>query len=261
MKGIARVFLIAAIASGSVLGIANFGMTHAESSMPKPSVPEFSLKLVRYSSEQPAVYGLDPYTGENITIIPPKYQEHTEIVITIVNQPFTPYKDSNGNWIELYYRVRSKGHFSNNWEGSGRIVEAGPQNSSLRVVTFPADYYSPNAQIDFQIQAMIGYVTQSAYPMPYRYETVFEALETSQWSSTQTITIDDSVSATTPDTSPAQNPTEPLNQSNTQSAVTQSGLGWTEVGLLLVVGVVFVLLIVNVVYLRKKRAFDRVAQS
>jgi hypothetical protein len=36
----------------------------ASASIPKPSVPEFTLKFVDYSYDVPPTYGIDPYTGK-----------------------------------------------------------------------------------------------------------------------------------------------------------------------------------------------------
>jgi hypothetical protein len=36
-------------------------------SIPKPSVPEFTLVLVDSSYDVPTTYSIDPYTGDNVT--------------------------------------------------------------------------------------------------------------------------------------------------------------------------------------------------
>ena len=64
--------------------------------IPKPSVPQFTLKFENGSSIQPATYSIDPYTGKNVTISPATYQQWADILLTVKNQPFTPYKNSNG---------------------------------------------------------------------------------------------------------------------------------------------------------------------
>ena len=37
------------------------------------------------------------------------------IAFTVENQPFTPYTDSIGNYIGLYYNFEVKGHFTDTW--------------------------------------------------------------------------------------------------------------------------------------------------
>jgi hypothetical protein len=107
-KNVALLFILILTVSGLI-------MVRPAYSAIKPSVPEFTLEVVHSSDDHPAIYSIDPYTGENMTIVQARVDYITEIVITIKNQPFTPYKDSNGNWIELYYNVQSKGHFSDSW--------------------------------------------------------------------------------------------------------------------------------------------------
>ena len=172
----------------------------------KPSVPEFTLKLVHHSYEQPTIYQIDPYTGENVTSVPAKHSEWDSIVVNIENQPFTPYKDSNGNQIELFYNVRSKGHSSEIWVERHNAEEGFPKplDSAYRTVDYTVDL-PVNAQVDFQVQAFIGYntrITDAWTPFGEEYHYVFNG-ESSGWSNTQTISIaDSSVSSSTPDPSP-----------------------------------------------------------
>jgi hypothetical protein len=224
----------------------------------KPSVPEFSLKLVHYSSDDPAVYGIDPYTGENVTITPAKHQESSEIHIIIKNQPFTPYNDSSGNLIGLYYGVRSKGHFSNDW--SKGIISVDKDNSSFTVTSQSVNYMPADAQVDFQVKAMVGYFEDTGLPSYVGNGPVFVG-ENSDWSVTQTITLSDggvvtvqptpSPTLANPTDSPTENPTATPLQSDTQSAVL-FGLDWDQVAVV-VLGVVVVLLVVVIVFQHQRR--------
>ncbi len=228
----------------------------------KPSVPDFSLKLFHYVSDDPAVYAIDPYTGENVTITPAKHQESTEIHIIIRNQPFTPYKDSSGNLFGLYYDVRSKGHFSDGW-GEGVIISIDKDNASYTVTTHSANYYPANAQIDFQVKAMIGYFKDTGFPSEYHMAPVFQG-ESSDWSATQTITVTNS-SSTTSDTSPVpssitpnpsdlpQSPTATPLQPDVGSSVL-FGLDWVGVAIIALLAVVVALLLVVVVVFLRRRS-------
>src|ERR1035437_2444792 len=66
-------------------------------SIPKPSLPEFSVKYFIYSSYVPPTYGIDQYTGKNVTIQNGYQVTNRTLVFTIKNQLFTPYTDANGN--------------------------------------------------------------------------------------------------------------------------------------------------------------------
>ena len=61
----------------------------AESSITKPSVPEFTVKLMDNSYDVPAHNYTDPYSGKNTTYAGYHVYNAT-IDITIKNQAFTP---------------------------------------------------------------------------------------------------------------------------------------------------------------------------
>jgi hypothetical protein len=163
-------------------------------SIPKPSVPQFTVKFVNASY---SITTTNPYTGANET----KQIINNSIEITINNQFF----DNSNN--QIYYNIRTKPHFAENWtevypiqnrtssyNGAGTfsyawyIDDSSPQSkSSYTIITFPVvatEYYSEsgfdiqryysgdigqegryfaflhgipaNAQIDFQVEALVG---------------------------------------------------------------------------------------------------------
>jgi hypothetical protein len=158
--------------------------TTEPASIPTPSVPEFTVEIVDHSYVVPSYTSIDPYTGEPITH--PSYTvENITIDITIENQPFTP-PDSLTN---LYYGVRVKGHYENDWtelyyitnetNGNYLRIQSASENT---VISIPQDY--PQGQVDFQVEAVIA----TAHPLMgtnFGYWT----WEASDWSTTQTITI------------------------------------------------------------------------
>jgi hypothetical protein len=181
-----------------------------QSAITKPSVPEFTVKLVAHPYDVPTTYSIDPYTGENITH-PGYHVENKSIEVTIKNQPFSPYKDANGNYIGLYYNVSYKGHYGNDWSyypnyggwypasHSDYVVIAfsfGGNNQSSYTSSSQAELganISPGGQADFRVQAIIGNVTEinTGFIMfgseVINYDII--TVETSDWSSTQTVTI------------------------------------------------------------------------
>lgn len=178
-------------------------------SITKPSVPEFTLKLADHSYDVPATYSIDPYTGQNITH-PGYHVENKTIDIIIKNQPFV--SSINGTTYQLYYNVRHKGSFEDNWTelswtdyDSGSLV---PQsNSQYTVISYSAQSYPINASLDFQIRALMGCYYQHTPQDPFLPTVTYfgvPATGESKWSSTQTITIGESQ---TPTPSPATTPT------------------------------------------------------
>jgi hypothetical protein len=201
----------------------------------KPSVPEFTLTYADYSYDVPPVYGIDQYTGKTVMTQTGYHVENKSIEVTITNQPFSPYEDADGKTLQLYYNVRWKGHFRDYWcdYNSSRqtLMNSYSQfdddgfpvpNAPFKVAIFALGNTSQNSnavstirdlsadgQVDFQVQAYVGYYTtvQGTPVPPFRTPeySVFTG-ESSGWSETQTITISESQ---TPTSSPATTPTLP----------------------------------------------------
>jgi hypothetical protein len=175
--------------------------------MSKPSVPEFTLKYVDYSYDVPPTYGIDEYTGKTIVTKPGEHVDNRTIEITIKNQAFTPFTDaSSGRAINLYYNIRYKGSFGQDWdEIFGRLIWYGTTTDPLAIYGYPSQdstsqyttvsYTLPwnvvEGQIDFQVQALKGYVERTiedSHMIFVIYNYTVHGAESS-WSSTQTITI------------------------------------------------------------------------
>jgi hypothetical protein len=148
--------------------------------IPKPSVPtEFTVKIVAYPYDVPdkTSASIDQYTGKEIVSITPGYHvENKSIEITIKNQPFTPYEITSVNTdenytVELFYNVRVKGHYGNDWDWKELYDPRGmhtrdmdvcispspkQSNSQYTTLNIPADY--PNdALLDIQVQRLCGF--------------------------------------------------------------------------------------------------------
>jgi hypothetical protein len=167
-----------------------------------PSVPQFTVQYVDHSYDIPPSYGKDAYTGQTIVTSSGRHVDNRTIDVTIQNQLFAPYLDSNNNTVGLYYNIRSKGHFDD-WSESSVHVTNGVQastTSSSTVVSIDISYWGvqQGGQIDFQVAAVAGYpASDAAYCGSVHFHTVSQ----SDWSSTQTITIGNPV-ITTPTQQP-----------------------------------------------------------
>jgi hypothetical protein len=194
-------------------------------SIPKPSVPEFSLKFVDASYFVPTTYSTDPYTGANVTH-PSYFVDNRTIEVIIKNQPFTRYAN-NGQIIDLYFNMRTRGYYEENWTNSYSIDDVYPNqtNTNYTVLIFRsqgdgyflisnsayssshAGFYAPsNGKVDFQMEAMIGSIHRDAsqFLAPWGFYG-----ETSGWSNTQTITIPETSTLTTPTLNPTSTPKVP----------------------------------------------------
>jgi len=190
--------------------------------IPKPSVPEFSIETIDSSYDVPPITSssTNPYTGEVTTTTTPGYHvENKTTILKIVNQPFTPYKiqqnDDSFN-INLYYNIQIKGHYSKEWDNyrynNGSSDKNLFRDSKSQFTIVQIDEYLPkDGKVDFRVQALEGYQRGiNVYPgVPGQHWIIIGSA--SDWSNTQTITISDgSVStATSPTISLTPSPTVP----------------------------------------------------
>lgn len=251
--------------------------------VPKPSVPEFTLSLVSHPYDVPTTYITDPFTGESMVQQQGYHVENKTIELTIKNQKYTY---TNGSNFHIYYNVQAKGHFEPDWnelypavygyisldaykkgDKSYYIINSPAQSGSqTTVLSFSADQppyhsstsYPPHAQVDFQVEAIIGYdsvMYRSDHALYPEYggwtEPAVAYATTSGWSNTRTITIDETASTTTPDIGPSQNSTESTDKPESQNAVSSS-LDWVQIAILSLLAVITVLLFVDI-YLRKRK--------
>jgi hypothetical protein len=179
----------------------------ASAVIPKPSVPEFTLKLVAHPYDVPPTYEIDPYTGKNVMTQAGYHVENKSIEIVIKNQPFV--NSFNGVNYRLFYNVRVKGHFSEEWDSLYRCrsfsrsseyipnMLAAERGSEYTIASYQADYPS-GSQLDFQVEASTMYegqvkVYSNLYDFTGHYEPGYVLGETSGWSNTQTITINETL--------------------------------------------------------------------
>jgi len=190
----------------------------------KPSVPQFSLKIVSHPYDVAPIYTTNPYTGETVLATRGYHVENKTIDVTIKNQFFSSYTTSDGHYVNLCYNISIKPHYNDDWQyypvmyGQIPLIAA---KSDYTVVAFGPNAYTSyddgvpiatpyyfamslpdSGQLDFRIEALIGYYTrvQEFWPIPggpfYKY-TFFG--KSSGWSNIQTITINDGSTTINPE--------------------------------------------------------------
>lgn len=178
--------------------------------IPKPSVPEFTVKLVDNSYDVPPTTRSTTNYYKNITtttVISGYHVRNVTIELTMRNQPYPP--DVGGNKTSLIYQIQMKPHFAQNWTDASPtsiIPTTVPINGSgYTIANFPANY-APNDEVDFRVQSVLLYehVVFRYTRLPffgsdfgYYPFNVTDIYETSDWSPAQTFTM--------PNT-PVQNP-------------------------------------------------------
>ena len=177
-------------------------------SMPKPTVPEFTLELAGPPYYQNTTYSLDPNTGQVVAEIG-YTNPYSMLKINVKNQPFD---SSYGN---LYYNVRVKNHSAtDNWIEAYKVSQFFPSQSNdsdYTNVGFSIHGYNfvgtlAGCQVDIQVEAMLGVIGRvSTSPPIGGYGFIGE---TSGWSETQTISITENTPLSPVPTSPTPMPFE-----------------------------------------------------
>ncbi len=248
------------------------------SNYPTPSVPNFTISVTDSSYDTPSTSSANGFTGE-ITTTEGAHVEMRTVTFRINNEKFSPYTAQDGSdtlAINYFYNVRFKGQYETDWRtlfnpyagflsmdyGAPYTVLSyncgySPTDGlNFKGVTIPV-----GATVEFQVEALIGYI-HHIYTTPgdpwgkYAFEG-----QTSGWSSTQTITINDN---STPDTSPtpssgipdpsdlpSQDPTAMPNQPVSGDSVLW-GLDWMGIAIVALLAAVVVLLVFVVVFLRRR---------
>jgi hypothetical protein len=158
--------------------------------VPKPAVPEFTIQLVDNSTPETITYQINPYTGENESRVRLAVYG-LKMHLTIKNQPYPAVVD--GNATELHYNVRTKGHYSEEWE-TGHVESVTPQTapadgSGYTELVLEAGGFVSRAKVDVQVQAELGYEYYVSLPNHPNFVDMGGDWQTSEWSQTQTVDI------------------------------------------------------------------------
>jgi hypothetical protein len=263
-----RVFAVALVALLVVLA-ASVLLVQAQSAIPKPDVPTFSIKIVDHSYDVSATTSIDPYTGQTINH-PASHVENYTVDIAIKNQP------GASSTVGFYYNVLVKGHYAENWskmyyQGEGPR----PSNSDYTTISYlllpttsdgeqgynivSQDWrYSTNSisnipsnsPIDFQIEAMVGYWSRTI-----EFNSQHFTLQENTFSNMQTVTTPQGQAVATPTGSAS--PTQAMPTINTGAAtpITQTflGLSYGEIIIIAILAVIAVLLAVLIAVLRSRK--------
>ncbi len=212
-------------------GCAQVGVTN-------PSTPSFGVNYEIVPIDIPPVYGVDQSTGKAV-VTKAGYTAYDETVfITILNQPFVPYKDSDDNNIQLFYSMRWKAPRNNSWVEPVNTTQSNEERT-ICTFDFMGNYHKElegldiplGSETDFQVEASIGY---------YTTDNVFVG-KSSGWTNPQAIQHAANYSAS------------PSGSSAIPNSSVLFGLDWVGVVVIALLAVVVaLLLVVVVVYLRRK---------
>jgi hypothetical protein len=192
-------------------------------SIPKPSVPEFTLHLVGPSFTRNTTYSVDSNIGQIVADIG-YTNKYSYVILILKNQPFNP------SYGSLYYNVQIKNQNTlyKNWtvltyDGPNpkQTTDSDFTNISLRIEGQGGLQNLAGTQTDIQVQAMLGdfYYGHSNYFGGWEFTGV-----TSDWSNTQTVSIPSNIPLRpTPTPSSVTLTPTPSSPSNPTTTSTSSG--------------------------------------
>lgn len=248
--------------------------------VPNPSIPQFTVKYIPVSY---SVTTMNPYTGQNLT----KQYDNSTIELSIANQQYTY---SNGSEFLVYYNVRIKGHFEENWtalypavgllpnseayqhsdykhyyaqyiaftaEEPQNSYSGLPQSSSSYTVIFLPSNYPTGGLVDFQVEAIIGHNSTFYAPTSFLYDPASGGVDhpavayvTSSGWSNTQTLSISDYSNSNPSPSSPPNSTITTQQPGSQTSVLL-GFSWEQIAIILL-GITVVILTFALVLSRRK---------
>lgn len=227
----------------------------AQTSIPEPSVPQFTVSFEGPSYLRKTTYQLDPNTGQVVANL--GFTNHyTSIVLTIKNQPFD---SSNG---KLYYGIQIKNqNTGNQWQNvtyDGPYPEQTPDsNNTILRLNIQGQWSLPNIaglKTDIRAQAMLG---NFYYGHVHILGGWMFSGQVSDLSGAQTVEVPANVQLTpTPPPNSSTNPSiftqSPTSTQNPIGGSSESSLTWLTAGVISGLGVVIALLIAVITLLSRK---------
>jgi hypothetical protein len=238
---------------------------------PDLSIPQFTVSFVNRSYTTPIIttQTTDPFTGQQVTHISGgQYVNNETIDIKIQNPPYRSATLSNGTVGQLFYSIRTKGHFAD-WTpvstGGYSFTQVFPSTSDYTVVTLiiasdtsltDGNMYIPaGGQEDFQVETNVGYQYEMYIDIVPIGKT-FASYADSGWSDIQTITIPtNSVSTNPSSTLPESSPTLTSSPTST-SAVPEFPSSMIPIILVSMIVAVYLLF-----YMRKRKPINSSQQT
>jgi len=263
------------IVSGLVISSVSFdevrAHTLADKIPAKIPAPEFTVTFKDLSYDIPASTSKDPYTGEKI--VNPTYRVENRTLQVTINQ-----KDlmKNYNWStdKLSYTVQIKGSFEDEWNSWRQGGSADPDSQLTTIIFSSAESYLDGSsgsikycfpipsegKMDVQVKAKIhgfydyedSLVGDVQFGGRFSYNTL---LAESDWSKTQTITINSSSGGTVSDQpQQSQDLGSSPNQGTSQQERTMLGFTLTELSLIVaVISLTIAVISISLLFVYRKK--------
>jgi hypothetical protein len=225
---------------------------NAQASVTMPTTPKFGVSYRITSVYIQPIYGFDTSTGQSVITQAGYYTNNEDVWIEILNQPFNPYNDSEGNYIQLFYNLAWREPINNSWvtlESYQMPTQNQDGDRTLAHFEYRGNYNSgPYAidipignETDFQVQALIGYFTS---------EYVFVG-KTSDWANAQSVQHANYSSLVSPSPSPSSGSIDPsvLPSQNFMKLLNSSSI-W--VGYLLAILLLVIFSVIMFFYFRRR---------
>jgi hypothetical protein len=231
-KGIWALFIILVTFTSSVVAFV-LEPVNAQST-PVPA-PEISVAFVNHSYDVPSTImtTTNPYTGDKVETTKEGYHiQNDSFVLSVRSQACTIDNEARDSNIGLFFIVQSKGHYSDYWKNLTYVGNSLPlmytnngyAQKTMQLTGNNGTTYAEEGgynnygydgfvdgqyggQVDFRAMTIIGYIVvvqddPNLFNFRHPYHNELVTLQSSNWSNTQTITINGD---------PTGTPTSPLN--------------------------------------------------
>jgi hypothetical protein len=260
MKKFFDTFLVCMLLSCSFIVCSSVTFV-AGASVDKLPTPELvSVTYSDYSYDVPASTSVDSFTGK--TIEHPAYHVDNRTLTFVINKKNISTDPSS----YLYYIIRMKGSFSNEWNTiTSRIKPELNSPLTTVVLTLPSPetilsgdadqiyHYPLEGKADFQVQAQEWGQIPSELGPPFESSHVETLFAASDWSNIKTVTFgQNSGNGTSNQPNPNLSPTSSLNQSESQNDAKLAVLNLPELVLVTALCIIIVMLLIALMYKRNR---------
>lgn len=256
MRNINRAWalILIAVIAISCLGILSVKPSKAQT-IPKPSVPEFTLSFEGPSFQRNTTYQLDPNNGQVVADLG-FINQYTSVVITIKNQPF------DSSYGKLYYGIQVKNqNTGNQWQNvtydSPYPEQSSDSDTTILRLNIQGQWSLPSIagyKTDIRVQALLGdfYYGHVSFIGGWMFSG-----QVSDWSNARAVEVSANVPLTpTPPPNSSIYPTVytqiPTGTQNNTDGSSDSSATWLTFAVIGGLGVVIALLIVVITFMHRR---------
>ena len=242
-KSFSLLLIVLLVVSSLIMAKPTFAQTPTPtpSTIPTPSVPQFTVQLVGPPTIVNTTYSLDPNTGQIVANLG-YTNPYSNINLTIKNQQFNP------SYGSIYYSVQINGVNVTYPVNKVTLPPEQTSGSDYTKLSFSIEDYL-GTQVSIRVQAILGsYFWEGGNPYGDYY--IFTGT-TSPWSNPQTISVPANVPLSSP-SSPVPTSSSSPTSTSTSTPTAKSSLLLITTIALVVIAFLLAIIISLLIYIKKR---------